>query len=108
MSNARSFRRVLNQEKTVHVLPSIPDDASPALKDAIAIRNAASTTGRCQCGAEVEIVGRDEIGVIHALFVHEDDCPAADDNLDRLLAQVPANDPPVDAQPEVSDGGANS
>jgi len=36
----------------LYVLPAIPDDADEATKDALAIRNAWTTEGRCpDCGA---------------------------------------------------------
>ena len=38
--------------RTLLVLPGIPDDLEPRLKNALAIRNTASTTGTCpDCGA---------------------------------------------------------
>lgn len=56
------------------MLPSIPDDAPDALKNALAIRNACATEGRCPaCGAVPEL-HLDEYGIHHLVFAHEDDC----------------------------------
>lgn len=87
MSNARRFRRRL-MDPAVYVLPDIGDDQSPALKNALAVRNAASTSGRCACGAEVRLVGNLRPGeVSHLVFEHEDDCPASDDAIAALVKE---------------------
>lgn len=54
------------------VLPTVPDDAPEALKAAIAKRNGATLSGRCDCGATV-ILGRQG-----AIIEHEDACEASD------------------------------
>jgi len=68
-------------KRTLYVLPSIPDDLDAEMKNALAIRNAASTNGVCpDCGAEAEIY-RDHIDdrILHAVFQHEPDCGALTD-----------------------------
>ncbi len=78
MSGARRYRRQITRRRTLHVLPSIPEDAPVALKNGLAMRNQASTTGRCPgCGAEVELDGPiTPDAVVHGVFRHDDDCPA--------------------------------
>lgn len=57
------------------LLPSIPDDAPETLKNGLAIRNAATTSGVCpDCGARGELRGPDKHGLLHLCFVHEDEC----------------------------------
>lgn len=78
MSTSRRFRRQLAQHRTLHLLPCIPDDAATGLKNDLAMRNEASTSGRCPgCGATVELSGPILPGtVVHAVFRHDDGCPA--------------------------------
>lgn len=78
MSNGRRLRRALV------VLPDLPEGQTPAFLDAIARRNAASVSGRCECGAEVRITGPDSSGVLHGVFEHADGCPATDEAIARL------------------------
>ncbi len=66
--------------RTLYVLPSIPDDLDPATKNALAIRNAATTSGVCpSCGARGELDGPDGLGFLHLTFRHEDNCGALTD-----------------------------
>lgn len=81
LTKRRRSRRPYDGVRTLLVLPSLPDGASHALKDAIATRNAASLSGRCRCGAEAILAGPDAIGMMHLVFMHEDDCPAGDENI---------------------------
>jgi hypothetical protein len=63
----------------LYVLPPIPDDLEPAVKDALALRNAATTNGRCpSCGAvgELALV---EHGIFSYTFRHEHGCDAVTD-----------------------------
>ncbi len=61
--------------RTLYLLPEIPDDAPEAFKNAIAVRNACATEGRCpDCGARGELRGPDEHGFLHLVFEHEDGC----------------------------------
>jgi hypothetical protein len=50
--------------------------ATAAERLALGIRNSASLTGRCICGAAPEDVRELAPGVFRAVFRHEDDCPA--------------------------------
>lgn len=67
--------------RTLYLLPSIPDHLDAETKNALAIRNAASTEGRCpDCGAEPEIHPDTELpGLWHAVFRHETYCRAYTD-----------------------------
>lgn len=63
----------------LYVLPSIPDDADVATKNAIATRNTCMTQGRCPgCGAVGEVRPDPKYGraVLHLVFSHEPTCPA--------------------------------
>ena len=64
----------------LYVLPSIPDDAPDEVKDALAIRNACATEGKCPaCGAIPELsLDRDGLGWL--TFHHQPDCPVRDDH----------------------------
>ncbi len=63
--------------RALYLLPSIPDDAPTAWKNALAVRNSCATTGRCSsCGARGELQGPDRHGLLHLVFAHEDDCVA--------------------------------
>ena len=84
MSNSRRFRRRVAKGAVLFALPPVPDAASPALRSAIARRNAASTSGRCACGAEGRITGRDEHGFRHLVFEHKYECTAHDDAIRSL------------------------
>jgi hypothetical protein len=60
----------------VLVLVSEPrEGATAAERIALTVRNSATTTGRCACGATPDV---EELapGVYRAVFRHEDDCPA--------------------------------
>lgn len=88
MSGGRRYRRQV-QRGALLVLPGIPDGAEPALKNALAIRNAASSTGLCpKCGALLELDRPLEPGtIVHGRMAHEDWCPAGDDRLRELVAR---------------------
>lgn len=82
---------------TIYVLPDIGDDMPARLKDALAIRNVANTTGRCpRCGATAE----NEDGtpfdwvvrpgqVVHAYYRHENYCTADNDSIAELEQENP-------------------
>jgi hypothetical protein len=76
MSKARRGRR--RNGRTLVVTPLIPDDASTELKNALAIRNAATRSGRCpNCGAVANLVTPPTLdGIGEARMAHEDGCPA--------------------------------
>jgi hypothetical protein len=62
--------------RALYLLPEIPDDAPEQLKNALAIRNACATEGRCpDCGAVGELRPDAALpGVFHLTFRHDDDC----------------------------------
>jgi hypothetical protein len=61
--------------RALYVLPSIPDGARQTVKNGLAIRNAASRTGRCpECGAQGELSGPDAAGLLHLTFRHDIGC----------------------------------
>jgi hypothetical protein len=66
---------------TLYVLPEIRDDWPAELKDALAIRNACATEGRCPgCGAVGELSSDADLeGVYHLTFRHEAWCGALTD-----------------------------
>lgn len=78
MSASRKYRRQLAGHRTMFIRPDIPDDASVATKNGLAMRNEASATGSCPgCGAEVELSGPIIPGtVVHAVLRHDEGCPA--------------------------------
>ena len=59
---------------TLFVLPDIPDDATPATKDALAARNQTSLTGQCP-HCDVEVRFWIESGVANLRYLHDDWCP---------------------------------
>jgi hypothetical protein len=82
-SNTRRGPRLL-------LLPEISETMPPVLRDALAIRNAATVSGRCACGAVRQLDGPGPIQpdtVRWATFLHEADCPAGDEHVRRLWAQ---------------------
>ncbi len=66
------------RRRSIVIAPPIPDDASPEVKNGLAVRNAATRSGRCpSCGALAEIVTPPAPGSIgEARMTHEPDCPA--------------------------------
>lgn len=59
------------------LLPSIPDDLDERTKNALAIRNAATTSGVCpDCGARPYLTGPDRHGFLHLTFEHDEHCRA--------------------------------
>jgi hypothetical protein len=89
MSAGRAYRRRIRRGGVLFVLPSIPDAAPAEIKDALAIRNTASRTGRCpRCLAGVEYDGPLEPGkVAQAWMAHEEWCPAGNERLAELVEQ---------------------
>ncbi len=78
MSAGRRYRRALRRGRVLFVLPAIHEDASPAVKNGVALRNEATRTGRCPgCGAVAKLPRAPERGaVVEARMAHEDGCPA--------------------------------
>jgi hypothetical protein len=65
----------------LYVLPQIPDDLEPTVKNALAIRNACATNGVCSgCGAVGELHPDRRIAKVwRYVFRHEPWCPALTD-----------------------------
>jgi hypothetical protein len=58
------------------LVPEPREGATAAERIALAVRNSATLTGRCACGAAPEGVQEPAPGVYRWVFRHEDDCPA--------------------------------
>jgi hypothetical protein len=81
MSRRRSRIPGSYRQRTLLLLPSIPDELGDEVKDALALRNACSVEGRCpDCGA-VGVITADAscAGIFHLTFEHESDCGALTD-----------------------------
>jgi hypothetical protein len=64
------------------VLPAIPDELDELTKNALAIRNQATTEGICPiCGCTPNL-HLDRLGIPHLVFEHGDACPARRDPYD--------------------------
>lgn len=75
------------------VLPVVPEDADPEVREAIARRRVVMLEGRCPCGAVRQLPNRamrraakrkGTVPRMNATIVHETDCVASDTNLYRL------------------------
>ena len=86
MSAGRRYRRRVGPVPAL--LPSINDDWPAALKDALAIRNAASLNGRCACGAVATVSPPGQDGVVHLVFEHEEEGLATDDAILRIAREA--------------------
>ncbi len=83
--------------RAAYVLPVIPEDASPEIREGLARRRLAALTGECPCGADSPELSRQQrrararnrakqaATLTRAAFAHEPDCPAIDTNLVPLL-----------------------
>lgn len=60
----------------VAVLPVIPEDAPPRIREGIARRRIAATTGRCPCGAVIDYDAGRLDGASVAEVYHDRRCPA--------------------------------
>jgi hypothetical protein len=79
--------------RVAYVLPVIPEDAAPEVREGLARRRLAALSGRCPCGGESAALTRQQrrarererakgsTALLHATFEHETDCLAVDDNL---------------------------
>jgi hypothetical protein len=65
--------------RVLFVVPTVPDGASPALKNALALRRSALLEGECGCGARL-VVGHTSVR-----FDHRRNCPASDRAVRGLL-----------------------
>ncbi len=105
MTRAIRFDHIVQQlpdgGRGLYVLPVIPDDASPELREGLARRRIAALTGQCPCGADSPELSRQQrrarqrrrekaqtmAVAARAAFHHEVGCPATDDHLVPLLRQ---------------------
>ena len=81
MSRRHRPRRIpgMRSDRVLLVLPTIDDDLPANVKNALAIRNAASASGKCpDCGA-LGTIERVSHGVYSVTFRHEPDCGALTD-----------------------------
>ena len=61
--------------RALYLLAEIPDAAPEAIKNGLAIRNTATTSGVCpDRGARGKVRGPDALGFLHLVFEHEDGC----------------------------------
>jgi len=65
----------------------IPDDAPPALREGLARRRLVATTGRCPCGAVLELPDLVPGALTVAAVEHEPDCPATDEAIAEAMAE---------------------
>ena len=77
VSAGRSYRRRLGRGRVVYVGPEVREDATTALKNAMALRNVANISGRCpSCGATFVLDRPLRPGEIStAVMEHEGGCP---------------------------------
>ncbi len=60
----------------LYIGPEIREDATPAMKNALVLRQEANLTGTCPaCGATFEVGDDLAPGVTHVVMGHEDGCP---------------------------------
>ena len=91
----RRAREKRRQARTLALLPQPAAGAGADVQLALRLRNEANLTGRCPCGATVEVVTiRD--GVHVGTFHHEHDCPASTPVLQQALARGEIGDPAGD------------
>lgn len=75
MSRRQRVPGTTSRGRVLYLLPEIPVDAPEPLKNALAIRNAASAAGTCpDCGARANLTGPDQQGFLHLTFLHEVRC----------------------------------
>lgn len=73
MSNGRRFRR------SIVISRDIPDSASSREKEGAARRRLVATTGKCPCGAVLQVPEL-KAGTVTVIKVeHEHDCPAVEE-----------------------------
>jgi hypothetical protein len=88
MGNSRRFRRSIQTASAPRLViaPEIPEDGPPDLREGIARRRLVATTGRCPCGARLELPETVKRGSFMVVRVeHESDCPATDERIDAAM-----------------------
>jgi hypothetical protein len=76
MSRRRPHVPPTHRPRMLVLVPELREGATAAERIALTVRNSATLTGRCICGATPEGVQELAPGVYRAVFRHEDDCPA--------------------------------
>ncbi len=76
---------VWQRGQVAFVLPAIPLGGSPAVREAVERRRRASLDGVCACGGRLHLRRMHPGGMSTQVFMHEQECPAADSNLAALL-----------------------
>lgn len=80
------------RERVVRAVYVLPSTTQPGLTEAervaLTVRNAATLTGRCACGATAPRPSAVAGQITHQLLVHEDACPAASPVLGRLAERL--------------------
>ena len=78
--------------KALRALVLLPDPEQPELREeeriALRVRNSATVTGRCACGAELDFSSLQAGDVSRAAITHESDCPAVSQALERLARRL--------------------
>jgi hypothetical protein len=76
-------------KKALVLLLPIPENAPVDVREGLALRNVVNTGGTCACGAVAVLPNRAarRRGVAHMTAVHEDDCPATDENIREALGR---------------------
>lgn len=105
MNGRRARERRRLDARTLAFLPSPTADAAPNVRLGLRLRNEASLTGRCACGAAGEMVVLAP-GLYSIRFEHEDDCPAISPALQRALERGEIHDPGGDLLRSLLDRGA--
>ncbi|HEY3090763.1 MAG TPA: hypothetical protein VGJ59_22155 [Jatrophihabitantaceae bacterium] len=80
--SALTVTRIGGMNALVLLLP-VPDDAPELVREGLARRNIVNTGGTCPCGAVLRLpnLAARRAGVTDLSIVHEDDCPATDENV---------------------------
>jgi len=78
----KANRRYTPPKHALIVSAEVPDGASARVKEGMTRRRLVAVTGRCPCGAVLEVPSRLEPGVLTLVPVeHEPTCPAVDVHL---------------------------
>jgi hypothetical protein len=75
----RRKRLHMKRSRTLYLLPPIRDDMPIELKNALALRNQCSTSGRCPSCGVTPTFAVDSHGFAHLIFEHEAGCRALTD-----------------------------
>lgn len=76
----RGCGRYTPPKRVLYIGPELSEDLPPRAREGIARRRLVATTGRCPCGAQLEVPdGALRPGAVAVVAVeHEADCPAVD------------------------------